>query len=191
LLCLYGPTHAFFSRIAMPKPRKPKQTEDERQMVFNLFVMPAAQAAETGGLPEETTFDLGLRRTLKQALTDLAARETDPLDRAGLAERLTRRMGRPISQTQIDQWVAPSQVDRRLHVDGLYALARETGDMQVLRYVAEACGMCLITPREAAFARFGALMAMEERMKKERRRALDGITDADVDALLANMGGGA
>jgi hypothetical protein len=190
LLCPHGPTHAFFSRIAMPKPRKPKQTEDGRQMVFNLFVMAGPQAAETGGAPEETDFDLGLRRVLKQMLADLVSRAIDPLDRAALAERLTKRLGRQIGPTQIDQWVAPSQIDRRLHADGLFALTKETGDMRALQFVVEACGMRLLAPREAGFAQFGALTAIEERLKKEKRKALDSITDQDVDALLARVGGG-
>lgn len=57
-------------------------------------------------------------------------------DREALAAELTERLARGISKATLDQWCAPSQSDRRPHVDAWLAIMQITGDVSPLELAA-------------------------------------------------------
>lgn len=123
----------------------------------------ASPAAEAAAAEPETSFDLALRAALAKALETAEAKA---MDREAVAQAMSRIVGRTVSKTNLDQWVAPSQGDRRPHVDHLRAVCLVTGDFAPLRHLVEACGFVLMRPDDARLARFGAMMLIKRQVAR-------------------------
>ena len=103
-----------------------KRSKDKNQLYLD-FSINIGGATEThsleGGNQENLSdFEFGLRCSLKKSLDKCAKRNDDPLDRYEVAARMSRKIGREITKSHIDQWTAMSTIQRRIHVDTLKAL---------------------------------------------------------------------
>lgn len=166
----------------MSKSRAPK---DDRQQAFAFFLSGDAQKAEVKH-PKAGEFDRAVRDQVAQTLEDTARRDVAPQSRDQVAAAMSTLLGRRISKTQLDQWAAPSQDDRRLPVDALWALGRVTGDWRVLHCLVDASGFRALTPEEAVCAEFGALFAVKRHIDS-RARELTGDMDGLVAGLIGKM----
>ncbi len=169
-------------------PRKPVSPD---QMNFN-FTAPAAPLALEGGDQNTLSpFERKFRQVLKAVFDDAAKREIDPIDRAEIAERMSRKLGRDISKYQLDQWTAMATVDRRMHVDALKAVCEVTGDMRLLHAFAEACGMKLLTREEAVCAEYGAKLLFKKMIEGDIKGSLQGMDEAALrKQLIQRFDGG-
>lgn len=97
-------------------------------------------------------------------------------DREALAAELTERLARSITKATLDQWCAPSQADRRPHVDAWLAIMQITGDVSPLELAAASLGRRVLTIDEALLAEYGAqaLMSMQA---KARQKQIEGQMD--------------
>lgn len=160
------------------------------QMTFN-FTAAEALPLEGGDQYTLSPFERRFRQVLRSVFDDAAKRESDPIDRGEIAERMSRKLGREISKHQIDQWTAMSTVDRRMHVDALKAVCEVTGDMRPLHAFAEACGMKLLTREEAVCAEYGAKMIFKKMIDGEIKDALQGMDEAALrKQLMQRFDGG-
>ncbi|EPY01878.1 hypothetical protein, partial [Magnetospirillum fulvum] len=85
---------------------------DPRQGEFGFFIAQPANATTAPALAED--FDRAMRDAVATTLDDAARRPTAPLRREAVAEAMSNLLGRRVSKTQLDQWAAPSQDDRRI-----------------------------------------------------------------------------
>lgn len=106
-------------------------------------------------------------------------------DREALAVELTERLARSISKATLDQWCAPSQSDRRPHVDAWLAIMQITGDVSPLELAAASLGRRVLTLDEALLAEYGA-QALMAQQARARQKQIEGRMD---DALLASLMG--
>lgn len=123
----------------------------------------------SGSTGELSDFEFGLRRILKSVLDSCAKRDIDPLDRVEVAARMSRKLGRDITKTHIDGWVAMSAVERRIHVDSLKALCDVTADYRAMHFFTESCGFKALDPDMAKCAEYGAQTALMERLKSNSK----------------------
>lgn len=171
--------------------RKPKQT-GTNQMTFQFTLDIKDLVSLDGGSPEALSdFEFRFRQQLKTVLDDCGKREKEPLDRLEIAARMSRKLGREITKSHIDQWTAMVTVQRRMHVDALKAMCEVTGDNRLMHFFVESCGFKALSHEEAVCAEFGALMMMERKLKAQMKDTLSGV-DADrvFNALMKRMTGG-
>ncbi len=164
---------------------------DRNQMTMNFTVDASALAALEGGSQEALSpFERKLRLALRDALDRIAAREKDPLDRIEIAARMSRLLGREITRTHIDNWTALSAIQRRMHADALSAICQVMDDWGPFHCFVEACGFKALSPKEAAFAEYGALEAMEREFAARKRELRAKIDNPDmIDAVIARAMG--
>jgi hypothetical protein len=170
--------------------RKPVSPD---QMTFNFTAEAKPLPLEGGDQHTLSAFERRFRQVLKSVFDDVAKREIDPIDRAEIAERMSRKLGRDISKNQLDQWTAMATVDRRMHVDALKAVCEVTGDMRLLHTFAEACGMKLLTQQEAVCAEYGAKLLFKKMIEGDIKDSLQGVDEAALRKQLMQRfdGGGA
>ena len=138
-----------------------------------------------GGSPNTLSdFEMKLRSTLKECLDVASKRENDPLDRIEVAARMSRRLGREITKGNIDQWVAMSTPDRRIHADALKAMCEVIANWQPLEVLVESCGFKLLSPEEAKAAEYGAAMMMKEMIDGDVKRLKSSINTAKLQSDL-------
>ncbi|KIP17804.1 hypothetical protein KY49_3323 [Burkholderia sp. MSHR3999] len=89
---------------------------------------------------------------------------------------MSELLNRTISKTQLDQWAAPSQTDRRVPVDALMALMMACDDYGPLELLAHHVGRKVLTTDEALCAEFGA-MAVLDRHIRAKQKAIEGQMD--------------
>lgn len=156
---------------------------DPRQTSFSFFLPPASVEPT---LVQADDFDHRQRLEIARVLDDVAKRPVEPMDREAVAAAMSSLLGRRVSKAQLDQWSAPSQGDRRIHVDALRALGLATGDWRALHHLVEACGFRALTPQEAVCAEYGALQAVRRHID-QRARALTGDMEGLVSGLMSKM----
>lgn len=103
-------------------------------------------------------------------------------DRIEVAARMSRRLGREITKGNIDQWVAMSTPDRRIHADALKAMCEVIGNWQPLEVLVESCGFKLLSPEEAKAAEYGAAKVYGAALYQPSWQHADAIE------LLSNVG---
>lgn len=145
------------------------------QMTFNFTATAEPLPLEGGDQVTLSPFERRFRQVLRQVFDDAGKRVEQPLDRGEIATRMTAKLGRDISKASLDQWTAPSTLDRRMHVDALKAVVEVTGDTRLLHCFAEACGFKLLTPEEAACAEYGARVLFQKMMRDDIRDVLQGV----------------
>ena len=106
----------------MTRTMRKKRTESAAAITqlplnFDVFTIdtPSGVVAAAG----ETELDAGIRQAVNSLLDRCVGKG---LSRERVADRLAERLSRPITKAQLDQWVAPSQADRRIPVDVWIAL---------------------------------------------------------------------
>lgn len=159
---------------------------------FNFVDMRSAAKVEGGSQDKLSDFEFGLCRSLKICLDDCGKRQNDPLDRVEVAARMTRKLGRDITKTHLDQWVAMSAIQRRIHVDALKALCEVIDDYRPMHVFVEACGFKALHPEEAAAAEYGSKMLFKRMIDSDLKDILNNIDEDELRRLLFNrvMGGG-
>ncbi|PZQ46335.1 MAG: hypothetical protein DI551_05315 [Micavibrio aeruginosavorus] len=137
-----------------------KRGFDPSQFHFKFLIEDDSIIPLEGGSQEIISdFETALRSSLKRTVDDAGKRATDPLDRIEIAARMSRKLGREITKSHIDQWTAQSTVQRRIHADSLKALCEVTNDWGPMHCFVEACGFKALHPEEAICAEYGALTA--------------------------------
>lgn len=171
--------------------RKPKPT-GTNQMTFQFTLDVKDLVSLDGGSQDALSdFEFRFRQLLKTVLDDCGKRDKEPLDRLEVAVRMSRKLGREITKSQIDQWTAMVTVQRRMHVDALKAMCEVTGDNRLLHFYVESCGFKALSPDEAVCAEYGAQMMMKRKLEYQMKETLSGV-DADLvyAALMKRMIGG-
>lgn len=163
-----------------------KRPPDRNQFDFHFHfgTVPESRPVEGGSQENLSDFEFHMRRVLKQSVDDCGRRETDPLDRFEIAARMSRKLGREITKSHIDQWAAMSTVQRRIHIDALKALCEVTGDWAPLHALVESCGFKALRPDEAAAAEYGVLELLKRRFMTSQKEILNAM---DEDALLLSV----
>lgn len=156
---------------------------DTRQISFEFFApSPAPESA-----PDRSALAAPLDRTLRHLVAEtLDHAHASGRDREAVAAAMSARLGRKVSKTQLDQWAAPSQPDRRIPADALGALCAATQDWRALHGFVEACGFRALTPQEAICAEFGALHAVRRHLD-QKARAIAGDMEDLVAGLMDKM----
>lgn len=170
-----------------------KRTKDQFTFDFNFNFgqAPAVMAVEGGSQDSLSDFEFGLRRSIKESLDKCARRHQEPLDRYEIAARMSRKLGREITKSHIDQWSAMSTVQRRIHADSLKALCEVISDWTPLHVLVEACGFKALHPDEAAAAEYGSKMLFKRIIDSELKEILSGIDEAELrNSLLKRLLGG-
>ncbi|HZZ06873.1 hypothetical protein [Paraburkholderia sp.] len=162
--------------------RKPDQTvlPGQLPLAFDVFAIdtPHGLVAAAG----ENELDAGIRQAVNGLLERCVAKG---LSRERVADRLTESLARPVSKAHLDQWVAPSQADRRIPVDVWIALMKISEDFVPLEWMAMHMGRRVLTVDEALCAELGA-MAVIDRHLKARSRAIEGQMDEKLLSQLMN-----
>lgn len=159
--------------------RKTPFNPDQMAFQFSFDAAPP-QALEGGDQNTLSPFEFRFRQLLKTVFDDAAQRPADPIDRTEIAQRMSRKLGREISRSHLDQWSAMSTVQRRMQVDALRAVCEVTGDMRLMHYFAEAAGFKMLTREEAICAEYGARMLMKRLIEKDNRHTLSGVDEASL-----------
>ncbi|GAB4182018.1 MAG: hypothetical protein OHK0024_21210 [Thalassobaculales bacterium] len=171
------------------RQRRPAAAAATAQLPLDLRIFVSHVAPDDPG--PDSAFDQALRPVLRAVLERAAKRSPDPLDRIEVAARMSRALGREITKTMLDQWVAPSQGERRIHVDALRALMEVTADPAPLATLAESMGFRLLTADDAACAEYGAQMLVRRHLEA-RSRDLSGLLQDQglAERLIARAIGG-
>lgn len=169
-------------------PRKPINPD---QMTFNFTTGAAPLPLEGGDQTTLSPFERKFRQVLKVVFDDATKRPVDPIDRAEIAARMTRKLGREVTKAQLDQWTAMSTVDRRMHVDALKAVCEVTGDLRLMHCFAESCGMKLLTREEAVCAEYGAKLLFKKMLENDLKDTLQGVDEGKLrQQLMQRFDGG-
>lgn len=175
----------------MARTKKPK--DDQNQMMFDLFKGVIEQLSLEGGSQENLSdFEFRLRHGLKTVLDTAAKRDHQPMDRIEIAAQMSRKLGREVTKSNIDQWTAMSTIQRRIQVDALKALCEVTGDWSAMKLLVESCGFRLMTPDEAICAEYGGKMLIKKMIDEDIKGALQNANEPAIRKMLMNrMIGGA
>lgn len=164
---------------------KKKRTESaaasaQLPLNFDVFTIdtPSGLVAAAG----ETELDAGIRQAVNSLLERCIS---NGLSRERVADRLTEHLARPVTKSQLDQWAAPSQVDRRIPVDVWIALMIVTEDVAPLEWMAMQFGRKVLTADEAMCAEFGA-MAVLDRHIRAKQRTIEGQMDERLLGQIMN-----
>lgn len=169
-----------------------KKIRDQFTFNFNFLDSSPSRDVEGGNQENLSDFEMHLRRTIRDSLDACGKREADPLDRYDIAARMSRKLGREITKSHIDQWAAMSTVQRRIHADSLKALCEVTGDWSPLHALVESCGFKALHPDEAKAAEYGAKMLFKRMIDSDLKDILSDIDEAELRKKLIQraMGGG-
>ena len=152
---------------------------------------PQTKTLENGSQTELSEYEFGLRSLLKKVLDDVSKRKENPLDRIDVAAGMTRILGRDITKTSLDQWVAMSTPERRIHTDSLKALCEVCNDKRLIHYFVESCGLKALSPEMAICAEYGARKAMMDKMQKGLKDLQNNLDNPKLqEKLLKMMTGG-
>lgn len=126
-------------------------------------------------------------RTLDRAVAEWMSSMLDGLDREKLAAEVTNRIGRRVTKTQIDQWVAPSQTDRHPPADALLAIMLISGQTHALDGMAALMGRKTVTHDEAICAEFGALALLQQQASSRQKLIRSQMDDVLAGQILNRM----
>lgn len=167
------------------KNRHAKLSKAEKGMMFDLFDRIETVLSLDGGSQENLSdFDFRFRMHLKDVLEDVSKRPEKPLSRSDIAASMTKLLGRKIVKDHLDQWIALSAIQKRIHVDALKALCDVIGDHRPLNFFVEACGFVMLTPDEAVYAEYGSKMLMKRMIEDDIKET---TSKARMESLRAKM----
>lgn len=171
--------------MVVKKTGKGKGSESQQVFHFHFSANPDDILPVEGGSQEELSdFEFRLRQILKEVLDSVAKRKTDPLDRFEISARMSRKLGREITKSHLDQWTAMSTVPRRMHVDAMKALCEVIGDWRVFHCFVESCGFKALDPLEAKCAEFGAQFAIKSVIDGKLKDIKSELEDPELIQLL-------
>lgn len=170
--------------------RKPHHNTD--QLTFSLTISKEELLSLEGGSQQELSdFERGLRNCMRSVLDDAAKRDKDPIDRYAIAAEMSRKLGREITKSRIDEWVALSTVTRRIHVDALMAFCAVTGDQRPIHYFCEANGLRALEPKMALCAEWGASEVVRRNLANKQKTLGIELEDPEIiNALTQRLLGG-
>lgn len=147
------------------------------QVEINFFDIPAAPQTNNGGL------DIG--HAVRDILSDvLSAARAMGMDRDEVCAQIARLSNFHITRPTMNNYCAPSAVDRNFPLEALPALTVATGDYRLLELIAETCGCRILRGSEAMVAELGAL-AMQERAIKDRLKHINSHLPSGVGEKLS------
>ena len=170
----------------MSKKRNNDKGQLRLDFNFNFEGTSQSSSVEGGSQEQLSDFEFGLRSILKSCLDKCAKRKDDALDRYEVAARMSRKIGREITKSHIDQWSAMSTIQRRIHVDTLKALCEVIGDYAPLHYLVESCGFKALHPEEAQAAEYGSKMLFKRMIEADLKDTLNGIDEDELRRRLIN-----
>ncbi len=171
----------------MPKKRHIDKNQTYFEFTFYFDQQPDICHVDDGNQEKLSSFEFKLRLSIKEALEQCADRDNDPLDRIEVAARMSRKLGREIQKSHIDQWSAMSTVQRRIHVDSLKAMCEVIGNFKPLEILVESCGFKMLTPDEAATAEYGANMLLKSMVEDKVKASAKQIAKIDKDDMFNNL----
>ena len=83
-----------------------------------------------------------IARLISRATQD--AREEFGISRRQLAERLTDKLGRPVSETTIEKWASESAEENRIPLDAFIVLIGETKGYEALGFIPSIYGYAVV-----------------------------------------------
>lgn len=168
--------------------RKPNS---KNQLTFSFEVSADDIFALEGGSQNELSqFEREMRMMMKRVLEEVAKRDVDPLDRYEIAARMSRKLGREVPKSRLDEWTAMACVSRRMHVDSLKAFCEVVGDMRPIHMLVESCGLKALTPDLALCAEWGAAEVLRRSLASKQKTLGNelenpGVIDALAQRLLS------
>lgn len=159
---------------------KKKHRIPPNQMSLNLDVFTIETPTGIIGAAGESEIDAGLRSAIATTLDNAFSKR---LTRDRVADLMAEKLGRSVTKTQLDQWAAPSQSDKRMPADALIAMIEVCDDFAAVNWVAHRNARRVLTENEAVCAEFGAMAVMEKHVRA-RQRKLEGQMD---EALLGQV----
>lgn len=88
--------------------------------------------------------DSQISRVLAQALRDA---KDGGVSRMEIAGRMAAFLGRPISEDILNKWASEANDDRRIPLDAFIALAKATGSMELIGFVAGLFDLAVVPDR--------------------------------------------
>ena len=165
--------------------KKAKPSKHQNQMILDLFQDIAEKLSLDGGNQENLSdFEFHFRQSLKVLLDTVSKRDVMPMDRFEVAAQMSRKLGREITKTHLDQWTAMSTVQRRIHVDALKALSEVTGDWSAMKMFVESCGFRFMSPDEAICAEYGAKMMLKKMIDSDIKDTLADVDETSLRRML-------
>ena len=86
-----------------------------------------------------------IAKVVSRALAD--ARDEDGLSRAAVAEAMTVRLGRPVSETSLDKWASEASDAHRIPLDAFIALVGVTKGYEALGFIPRLFGYAVVEER--------------------------------------------
>ncbi len=120
--------------------------------------------------PENTEGTLDVRRQVRQAVS--AAIKGCTLSRYEIAGRMSHLLGVDVSKTIIDTWTAESKEGHRIPAEYLPAFCQVTGDLGVLRVVAEKAGLFALPGPDALRSEIQRLDEQARKIKREKQKRM-------------------
>lgn len=124
---------------------------------------------------------------LDQLVASWLSAMLDDMDRDKVAAAVSDRIGRRVTRTQLDQWVAPSQKDRHTPADAFVAIMLVTGRIDPLEGAAALMGRKVVTQEEAVCAEFGALALVQQQAASRQKLIRAQMDDVLAGQLLGRM----
>ncbi len=126
--------------------------------------------AGQGELPNQ------IARLVSRALRD--ARRERELSRADVAQRMTRELGRKVSEGTLEQWASEANVTHRIPFDAFIALVAATGATELLGFLPGLMGFAVVPKQYLAAIDLHLLEEFERELAEHKARL-----QADVRAL--------
>ncbi|TAN62562.1 hypothetical protein EPN18_04510 [bacterium] len=148
----------------MSKARKKIDRADSNQLdLFAVIERLSQEATPLSTKAGAFNIDVRLRALLSDAL------KRSPLSREVIAGKMSELLAVEITKSQLDSWSAESKENHRFPFAYAAAFCEATGDVEVLRLVAELTGCYLLKGEDALFTELGRIEKLKEELAKKER----------------------
>ena len=107
--------------------------------------------------------DAQIRRAMKEAI-----RNCDK-SRVIISAEITELVGVNISEHQLNAWTAASKNDYKMPIAYAAAFCEVTGDIRVVRILAQALGVRVVESRDLLWLKYAKVREYEKRLKMKKR----------------------
>lgn len=111
-----------------------------------------------------------IARLVSRALRD--ARRDRELSRADIAQRVSRELGRKVSEGTLEAWASEADVTHRIPLDAFVALIRATGAKDLLGFVPSLFGFVVVPKPFMAVINLHLLEEFERELAEHKARLL-------------------
>lgn len=122
------------------------------------------EVAGGGELPNQ------IARLVSRALRD--AKKGRDLSRAEIARRMTRDLGRNVSEGTLEQWASEASVSHRIPLDAFIALVAATGEEDLLGFMPGLFGLAVVPRRYMAVIELQLIEEHERELAAHKARIL-------------------